>query len=393
MPAAPVRRIAMPSGRVAVTRRADGNDRAPFARRARVLPRQAHRALRGLGGPCPRPRLHRRARRSRRVADADLRRRLRAVPRDRRSAPRARPLARPAGGDPIGQRHRARAPRAGRDARRRAVLPGLVGVLARVERSREAPSRVRVAHAGPRLRRGRREVRERDQGGGAPRCGSRDGEGAGARARDDPLRRARGLAAHRRRRPRVRRRGAGHDREIPAHLGFDRQSEGGRADAADAVREPADDRAGAALSPPGAAGHRRLAAVESHLRQQPQFRAGDLERRLAVHRRREAGRGPVREERPQPARDRADGLLQRPARVRGAGAVSAARAGAPREVLQPPRHALLCRRRTVAAGLGRDGRARRADLRRAHPVGHRAWGRPRPARRPRSRPATACARG
>ena len=58
---------------------------------------------------------------------------------------------------------------------------------------------------------------------------------------------------------------------------------------AHAVREPADDGAGLAVRRGAAAGGGRLAAVEPHLRRQPQLQHGAAQRRHALHRRRQAG--------------------------------------------------------------------------------------------------------
>ena len=66
-----------------------------------------------------------------------------------------------------------------------------------------------------------------------------------------------------------------------------------------------------------AAGAGRLAAVEPHLRRQPQRRHRPLQRRHALHRRRQADAGADRRDAAQPARDRADDLLQRAQGLRG----------------------------------------------------------------------------
>jgi len=55
-----------------------------------------------------------------------------------------------------------------------------------------------------------------------------------------------------------------------------------------------------------------LAAVESYLRRQPQYRSDALQRRFDVSRRGQAGPRRHRGDRAQPARDFADGLFQRP---------------------------------------------------------------------------------
>ena len=90
-----------------------------------------------------------------------------------------------------------------------------------------------------------------------------------------------------------------------------------------AHREPAAACADLAVSRRGAAGAARLAAVEPHLRRQPQFQPGAAPRRHAVHRRRQAG---ARRSSPQTVaqsgRDLAHDLFQRARRLRGAAAVS-----------------------------------------------------------------------
>ena len=112
-------------------------------------------------------------------------------------------------------------------------------------------------------------------------------------------------------------------REDPVHLGLDRRAQGRRQHAAHAVREPAVlAQAGrsCADAPPV---HRRLAAVEPHLRRQPQLQHGAAPRRHALHRRRQAGaRRSIERTVAQPARDPADAVLQRAARLRHAAAAT-----------------------------------------------------------------------
>jgi len=62
----------------------------------------------------------------------------------------------------------------------------------------------------------------------------------------------------------------------------------------------------------------RLAAMEPHLRRQSQFQSGAAQRWHVVHRRRQAGAGPVRDLARQSAQRDADGVLQRGARLRHA---------------------------------------------------------------------------
>ena len=115
-----------------------------------------------------------------------------------------------------------------------------------------------------------------------------------------------------------------------------------------------------------AAGGGRLAAVEPHLRQQPQLQHGAGQRRLALYRRRQSDAAGRAEDRAQPARDRADHLFQRAQRLRGAGAAFPRRRDAAREFLQPAEGAVLCRRRPEPDHLGRPHPARDRDHRRAH---------------------------
>ena len=76
----------------------------------------------------------------------------------------------------------------------------------------------------------------------------------------------------------------------PVHLGLDRDAQGRDQHARDAVREPAVARADLAVHRRHAAGARGLAAVEPHVRRQPQLQPDPQARRDAVHRRRPARR-------------------------------------------------------------------------------------------------------
>ena len=67
-----------------------------------------------------------------------------------------------------------------------------------------------------------------------------------------------------------------------------------------------------------AAGDRRLAAVEPHVRRQPQLQHDPRARRHALHRRRQARARRIRHDAREPARGLADALLQRAARLRHA---------------------------------------------------------------------------
>ena len=143
------------------------------------------------------------------------------------------------------------------------------------------------------------------------------------RAAGDAVRRTAGGEADRRGRRRARQGRARHHREIPVHLGLDRQSQGRHQHPAHAVRQPGDDPRRPCLHRRRAAGAGRLAAVESHLRRQPQFRHGAAQRRLVLHRRGQAAARRHRSHRAQPSRDRADHLFQRAQGLRDAAAVSA----------------------------------------------------------------------
>ena len=113
--------------------------------------------------------------------------------------------------------------------------------------------------------------------------------------------------------PRCRARGhrPGYDRKIPADIGFDRQSEGGHQYPAHDLRQPGDAARDAGVPEGRAACHRRLVAVESHLRRQPQYRADAVQWRLDVSRRGQADARRHRGDRAQSAGDFADGLFQR----------------------------------------------------------------------------------
>ena len=148
--------------------------------------------------------------------------------------------------------------------------------------------------------------------------------------------------------------GPGHGREDPVHVGLDRHAEGRDQHPPDAVLQPAGARPGLAVPGRRAAGARRLAAVEPHVRRQPQPQPGARVRRHAAHRRRQAGAGALRPDGRGAARRRPDRLLQRPRRLRAA---RAAPRGRPRARARrssrgcascstPPRR---CRRRSGTA--------------------------------------------
>ena len=174
-----------------------------------------------------------------------------------------------------------------------------------------------------------------------------------------------------------------HGRQDPLHVGLDGTAEGRRQHAAHAVRQPAEDRADLAV-PPGARRSGRLAAVEPHLRRQPQFQPRPAPRRHALHRRRQARCRIWSSAASQPAPDLADALFQRAARLRHAVPASRARRRARREFLPRARSLVLRRGGAAADDLGAAraaSAARRGERsRRWSPPGARP--RPRRWRRP-----------
>ena len=181
----------------------------------------------------------------------------------------------------------------------------------------------------------------------------------------DAIRRTGRQAGDRGRRRRAPARGSRYGGEDPVHVGIDRPAQGRDQHAEDAVREPGDAAHGAAAAGRRSAGALRLAAVEPHLRRQPQFRHRALQRRHALHRRRQAHPRGFRHDPRQPQGRGDDGLFQRPARIRPAGAAVARRPRAPPSFLQPAEDAVL--RRGVAPATGRR-RPRRRRARRARPT-------------------------
>ena len=130
--------------------------------------------------------------------------------------------------------------------------------------------------------------------------------------------------------------------------------------------------AGLAVPRATAAGGRRLAAVEPHLRRQPQFQPRARQWRHALHRRGQAGARAHRAHGRESARGVADALLQRAARLRRAARSPRARCALRARVLPRARRPLLCRARRCRPSCG---------------SGSRRWS-PRPAgqRRDASRP-------
>ena len=209
------------------------------------------------------------------VAAIDLPGGARTSPPGRSGARAARTLGRSPRVDSLRQQPRARRPGARVDVRRRAVRADCAVVFARVARSPPARHHLLGDGARSRVRRGRTEV-----------CaGARKPSGPHRRDRHVPRRPAR-RSANAGRRSRARTRRPGHDCEDPLHLRLDRHPERRHQHAADAVRESGTDSQRDAVSRRRAARAVRLAAVESHLRRQPQLRTHALQRRHDV-----SGRG------------------------------------------------------------------------------------------------------
>ena len=110
-----------------------------------------------------------------------------------------------------------------------------------------------------------------------------------------------------------------HHRQDPLYVGIDREAQGRDQHAADALREPGNDPDGPAVSRRESARPLRLAALESHLRRQPQLRHRPVQRRNALHRRRQARRPRAFETTvANLSDDRDHGVLQRAAWLRSA---------------------------------------------------------------------------
>ena len=120
-----------------------------------------------------------------------------------------------------------------------------------------------------------------------------------------------------------------------------------------------------------AAGAGRLAALEPHLRRQPQLRHRALQRRHDVHRRRQAHAQGHRPDAAQPARDRADDLLQRAQGLRGDRARDGRRRGAAPHAVLARQGLHVRRRRALAGGLGPPRPPRRGHRGRARLHVHR----------------------
>ena len=192
---------------------------------------------------------------------------------------------------------------------------------------------IESAHARHDFRERRQRLRPRHRGLRAGRCRTGgDAQSAGGPP-GDFVRRPR---RRRGRERRCRRRGQGdarQHRQIPVHLRLDRPAERRDQHPPHAVLQPGDDRRRLLFRAGRAAGGDRLAALEPHLRQQPQFQFGADQWRLALHRRRQSDAAGRTEDRAQSARDRADDLFQRAEGLRGAAAAFPRRRDAAQELL------------------------------------------------------------
>ncbi len=280
----------------------------------------------------------------------------------RPGAARPRPRAAAPAAAALGQRDRPRAADARRLPRRRTRRAGLAGVLADEPGLRQGQAHRGAGQAGARLR-GRRRDRSAACSPPSTSAARRScSPAATARRRSPSWSDTRPTAAVEealeRGRPRQ-------HRQDPVHVGLDGDAQGRAQHARDAVRQPAEPRADLAVHGRHAAGARRLAAVEPHVRRQPQLQPDPQARRDDVHRRRPPGAAADADHGAQPDRDRADDLLQRARGLRRAAAVPGARRRAARALLRAPGPDLLRRRRAAAgsvdaAGGGRSRGARRA---------------------------------
>ena len=246
-----------------------------------------------------------------------------------------------AGHDPVGQLARAPAGQPRRLRRPRAGDADQRRLFADERRPRPDPGDRGADRARAGVRRRRRTVRAgaRRPGGAGPDRPRRHGRPRRLAA-PEPGRRPRRQPA--RWRPR-----SGRDRQTPIHIRIDRHPEGGHQHPPDAVFEPGDDRDRVAVSRRGAAGARRLAPVEPHVRRQPQPEPGAVQRRHDLHRRRPPRAAAVPANAGGAERRPADAVLQRPGRVRAARPRARARRGSGPAVLLPPEVHVLCRGRAT----------------------------------------------
>ena len=291
-----------------------------FARTARRLPDAPDRLPRERRASASRSRAGREARRRRPLDRDHLRADARTRSRARTGPRRSRAVGRATARGAVRQRSRASAADVRGDAGRRAVLADLARVFAGIDRLRQAASYARCAEAGCGVRRRTRAVRACARRRVAGRCGADRRTRRRCRCRrrrKGPRGAALALARHRpahdRRDPRGGRPRS--SREDPVHVRLHEAAEGRADHAPDAVQQPADAAPDDARTDARTAGAGRLAAVESHVRRQSQPRHRAIQRRHAVYRRRPPDAGPLRRNRAQPARDRADDLLQRAERL------------------------------------------------------------------------------
>ena len=255
-------------------------------------------ATRGAGAH-----VSRRARRRGRAGGASrYREALAPSPKHRAGDSRPRALARASDPHSVGQQHRARAAGAGRDVHRRALRAHRAGLFAAGEGLQHAAPDLRAGAARARVRgRGRRRSSARS-GRHAAGCRAR---GLGVAAASPPVhgvRRPRGHGGDARRGRGARESRWRHDCQGAVHVGLDRPAEGRHQHAADALLEPGDDSVDVFLFlRRRASGAVRLAALEPHGGWQPQLRHRALQRRHALHRRREADARALRRHGSQPA--------------------------------------------------------------------------------------------
>ena len=218
-----------------------------------------------------------RTRRERRLVPADLRPGARARARARAGAPRPRPVARSPHRHPVGQQHRARPAGARGDVLRHALRAHRSCLLAPGRDSRHAAppcermrpgwsSRRTALHSSAALRHVMPSGVEIVTCVAAPR--NRRNIVGGARS-GALLRRGGRCACGRDRR---------HDRKSAVHVGIDGPAQRGHQHTADAVRESGTDPDSARVSGGSTADPLRLAAVEPHVRRQPQLRHRPLQR-------------------------------------------------------------------------------------------------------------------
>ena len=215
-------------------------------------------------------------------------RRIDQSARHRRGAVGARPFAGAPDCNSFRQRYRARTPRPCRHACRHSLRADLGALLAAVEGFRQAQNHHRGSSARPGLCGERHRFRPRHRRRGAVRRRSRGHRKSAGRSAGDAVRGPGERAADAGGRSGACQDRSRHHRQNPVHLRLDRPAQRRHQHPADALRQPGDDRLRPRFRRRRAAGDRRLAAVEPHLRQQPQFQPRAAQWRLALYRRRQA---------------------------------------------------------------------------------------------------------